>query len=201
MIKNIQGMVFAALIVVFSVPSSSMEGVSGIETYEVDKTHTNIVWYISHMGFSRTIGHFRDFNGTIELNYDDPSNSKIFITIKTDSITTCVPDLDDQLKSAQFFNVEEYPEAYFESINIKLVEKDTANVTGNFTMLGNTNEILLNVRFNKRAMDPILNRMRTGFSIKSSLKRSEWGMDKMLAFVSDDINLAIEAEALRAPNE
>ena len=197
MIKKIQGMLCAAAIAVISTSAWSMDNVSGVETYEIDRSHTNIVWYISHMGFSRTIGSFREFEGTIDLNFDEPSKSKILITIKTDSITTGVPDLDSQLKGDQFFQVEEYPEAYFESTNITLVEKDTAEVSGNFTMLGKTNEITLNVRFNKRAMDPILNRMRTGFSIKSSIKRSDWGMDKMLAFVADDINLAIEAEALR----
>lgn len=197
MIKKIQGILLAVLITTTPITASAMDDVTGVETYEVDKNHTNIVWYISHMGFSRTIGHFREFEGTIELNYDDPSKSKILITIETDSITTGVPDLDSQLKGDQFFNVDEFPKAYFESTDIALIEKDTAEVSGNFTMLGKTNEITLNVRFNKRAMDPILNRMRTGFSIKSSIKRSDWGMDKMLAFVADDINLAIEAEALR----
>ncbi len=175
----------------------AIDGVTGIEKYEVDRDHTNIVWYISHMGFSRTIGHFKEFEGTVELNYDDPDKSKIHITIDTDSITSGVEDLDRQLKSELFFDVEKFPTAIFESTNITLTENDRAEVKGNFTMLGKTNEITLNVRLNKRAMDPILNRMRTGYSIRSSMKRSTWGMDQMLAFVSDDINITIEAEALR----
>lgn len=189
---------FAA--VIFFLLSSrlmAMDGVTGIEKYKLDKNHTNIIWYISHMGFSRTIGNFQEFDGVIELNFDDPSKSKIYITIDTTSISSGVDDLDKQLKSKLFFDVEKYPEAIFESTDISLIEKDSAEVKGNFTMLGKTHEIALNVRFNKRGMDPILNRMRTGFSIKTSIKRSDWGMDQMLAFVSDDINIAIEAEALR----
>jgi polyisoprenoid-binding protein YceI len=93
--------------------------------------------------------------------------------------------------------VEKYPTAVFESTHITLIEEESAKVKGNFIMLGRTNEITLKVRFNKRAMDPILNRMRTGYSIRSTMKRSQWGMDQMLAFVSDEINITIEAEALK----
>ncbi|MBT5187487.1 MAG: YceI family protein [Kordiimonadaceae bacterium] len=187
-----------SLIFIFSTfPAFAIDGVTGIEKYEIDKNHTNIMWYISHMGFSRTIGNFKEFVGTIDLNHDDPTKSEIYITIDTSSISSGVEELDKQLKGVQFFDVENYPQAIFESTNITLIEDDNAEVKGNFTMLGKTREITLNVRFNKRAMDPILNIMRTGYSIRSSIKRSNWGMDQMLAFVSDDINITIEAEALR----
>ena len=151
----------AAILFVFmfaATPTFAIDGVAGIEKYEIDRDHTNIVWYISHMGFSRTIGHFNEFEGTVELNYDDPDKSKIYITIETDSITSGVEDLDRQLKSELFFDVEKFPTAIFESTNITLTENDRAEVKGNFTMLGKTNEITLNVRLNKRAMDPILNK-------------------------------------------
>lgn len=178
-------------------PTFAQDDLTGSEKYQIDQTHTNIIWYISHMGFSRTIGKFKKFEGTIELNYDDPTQSRIYITIDTASISSGIDDLDKQLKSNLFFDVEKYPTAIFESTDIILNQKDSADVKGNFTMLGKTREITLNVRLNKRAMDPILNRMRTGYSIRLSMKRSKWGMDQMLAFVSDDINIVIEAEALR----
>ena len=187
-------------LIAFNTPVKAVEGVTGIEQYQIDKNHTNIIWYISHMGFSRTIGKFQDFEGIVTLNYDDPTKSEISITIDTKSISTGVPELDEQLKSDLFFNVEEFPTALFKSKDIILIEEDTAEVHGEFTMLGKTKDITLEVRFNKRAMDPILNIMRKGYSIKTSMKRSNWGMDKMLAFVADDINIVIEAEALRIEN-
>jgi len=190
--------VLLSLIFVFSTfPAFAIDGVTGIEKYEIDKNHTNIMWYISHMGFSRIIGKFKEFEGTVDLNHDDTAKSKIYITIDTSSIESGVEGLDEKLKSAQFFDVEKYPEAIFESTNITLAADDNAEVKGNFTMLGKTKEISLKVRFNKRAMDPIVNRMRTGYSIRSSIKRTNWGMDQMLAFVSDEIAITIEAEALR----
>lgn len=192
---------FITLCLICSTPTFAQDEDTCVEEYEIDQKYTNIMWYASRMGFSRTIGKFDDFQGTINLNNCDVSKSSIYITIDTNSITSGVDELDRQLKSKTFFDVENYPEATFESTDIILIEKDTAEVKGNFTMLGNTHEITLEVRFNKRAMDPIINQMRTGYSIKTLVQRSKWGMDQLLAFVSDDINIAIEAEALKvSPN-
>ena len=49
-----------------AIPAFAIEGVAGIEKYEVDRDHTNIVWYISHMGFSRNIGHFKKFKVRVD---------------------------------------------------------------------------------------------------------------------------------------
>lgn len=168
-----------------------------LEKYEIDKVYTNIVWYANRMGFSRTIGKFANFEGTIDLNTCELDKSKIFITIDTNSITSGAAEIDRQLKSATFFDVEKYPEAIFESTNITFSENDDVDVKGNFTMLGKTKEIILKVQFNKKAMDLLTNKMRIGYSIKTTLTRSKWGMDQLLAFVSDDINIVIEAEALK----
>ena len=182
---------------IFAPYSFAQETQNCIEKYEIDKKYTNILWYANRMGFSRTIGRFEKFEGFIELNSCDASKSKIYISIDTTSITSGVDEIDNQLRSKVFFDVENYPEAIFESTGITLTEKNRADIKGNFTMLGKTKEISLNVRYNRRAIDPIINQMRAGFSIKTTLKRSRWGMDQLLAFVSDDINIVIEAEALR----
>lgn len=168
-----------------------------IENFKLDKTYTSIVWYADRMGYSRIIGRFGDFEGTIELNNCEINKSKIDIVIDTNSISSGNSEIDRQLKSVTFFDVENYPEARFQSTNINLIEKDNAQVTGNFTMLGKTREIALKVRFNKKAIDPLMNVMRTGYSIRTNVQRSKWGMDKLLAFVSDDISIVIEAEALK----
>ena len=168
-----------------------------IENYNLDKTYTSIVWYADRMGYSRIIGSFGDFEGTIELNNCEINKSKIDIIIDTNSISSGNSEIDRQLKSVTFFDVENYPVARFQSTNINLIEKDNAQLIGNFTMLGKTREISLKVRFNKKALDPLMNVMRTGYSIRTNVQRSKWGMDKLLAFVSDDISIVIEAEALK----
>lgn len=175
----------------------AQESSTCVEQYKIDKDHTNILWYANRMGFSRTIGNFKNFDGVINLNNCNPAESDIYISIDISSISSGVTELDDQLKSRTFFDVDNYPEAIFESTEIAVQEKNMANIKGNFTMLGHTREVILNVRLNKRAIDPIINQMRVGYSIKTSIQRSLWGMNQLLAFVSDEINIVIEAEALK----
>lgn len=177
-------------------PGYAEDNVRVREVYRFDKDHTNIVWYVSHMGFSKSMGQFMDYDGQIILDHDNPAQSSVTITLQTASIMTGLADFDAHLKSADFFDVEKYPVATFTSTKIILLTDRRAKVEGNFTLLGITRPVTLNVRFNKRALDIKTNKMRTGFSIKTTVKRSRWGMKKYLPFVGDNVIIRIEAEAL-----
>ncbi len=187
-------MVVVAIFTLFNFQMS--QAATGIETYHFDKSHTNIMWFVNHIGFSNSMGQFMDFDGQIILNHDNPDQSSVRITFKTASIMTGLPKFDEHLKSDEFFNVKKYPTASFTSTKVTLIEDNRATVDGNFTLLGVTKALTLKVRFNKRAMDIQKNIMRTGFSVKTTVKRSRWGMKKYLPLVSDDVIIRIEAEAL-----
>ena len=173
------------------------EILSCTERYVIDNYHTIISWYAKGLGFIRTSGKFENFEGFINLNTCNPAASKIYITIDTNSISSGVKKLDKQLKGPIFFDVENYPKVMFESTEIAIQEKNSADIKGDFSMLGKTREVVLSTRVNERTMDPIANQMRIGYSIKTSIKRSLWGMDQWLKIVSDNIDIVIEAEALK----
>ncbi len=179
-----------------SLPVQAKDTITGREVYHFDKKHTNIMWFISHIGFSNSMGQFMDYDGEIILDYDNPDQSSVSITLKTASIMTGLADFDTHLKSADFFNVEKFPTARFVSTKVILGKNDRATVEGNFTLLGITKPLTLKVRLNKRAMDIQKNRMRTGFSAKTTIKRSRYGMKKYLPLIGDDVTIRIEAEAL-----
>lgn len=192
---------FYKTIVVYMALLNSMvahgeDNIMGTENYHFDKSHTNIMWHISHIGFSKSMGQFMDYDGQIILNHDNPDQSSVKITIKTASIMTGQAEFDAHLKSADFFDVEKYPTASFISTKVADIEGDKATVEGNFTLLGITMPLTLKVRFNKRAMDIKTNKMRSGFSVKTTLKRSLWGMTNYLPFIGDDVLIRIEAEAI-----
>ncbi len=174
----------------------TVQAATGIETYHFDKPHTNIMWFVSHIGFSNSMGQFMDYDGKIILNHDNPQLSSVKITINTASIMTGQEKFDAHLKSGDYFNVEKYPTATFNSTKVTLQEDDRATVYGDFTLLGITKPLTLIIRLNKRAMDILKNKMRTGFSVKTTIKRSDWGMTHYLPFVGDDVIIRIEAEAL-----
>ena len=177
--------------------SQAKENIIGRETYHFDKAHTNILWFISHIGFSNSMGQFMDYDGQIILDHDNPARSSVTITLRTASIMTGQEKFDTHLKSPDFFNVEKYPTATFASTKVTLLKDDRAEIDGDFTLLGVTKPLTLKVRFNKRAMDIPTNKMRSGFSVKTTIKRSLWGMKYYLPFIGDDVIIRIEAEALR----
>ncbi|VAX07600.1 hypothetical protein MNBD_ALPHA03-222 [hydrothermal vent metagenome] len=175
-------------------PASKLRGQ---EIYHFDKSHTNIMWFVSHIGFSKSMGQFMDYDGQIILNHGNPALSSVKITFKTASVMTGLPKFDEHLRSADFLDVEKYPTASFISRKVTLLDGNEASVEGDFTLLGVTKPLTLKVRLNKRAMDIPKNIMRTGFSAKTTIKRSLWGMEKYLPFIGDEVTIRIEAEALK----
>ncbi len=188
---------FMAVLLLFSPVAALAEvKITGKEIYHFDKSHTNIMWFASHMGFSDSMGQFMDYDGEIILDHDNPDQSSVTFTLKTASIMTGIAEFDKHLKTADFLDVEKYPTARFVSKKVILLDENLAQVEGDFTLLDRTLPLVLKVRLNKRAMDIPKNIMRTGFSVKTTVKRSRWGMKKYLPFVGDLVKIRIEAEAL-----
>jgi len=185
-----------AVLMVFSPLAALAADVTlGKETYNLDKRHTNIMWFASHMGYSKSMGQFMDFEGQVTLDHGNPDQSSVTISLKTASIMTGLPDFDKHLKSPDFFDVEKFPTATFTSTKVTLLEDNQATVEGNFTLLGITKPLTLKVRLNKRARELKSQIMRAGFSAKATIKRSDWGMKAFLPFIGDKVILQIEAEA------
>lgn len=177
----------------------AQDGVAGRESYHFDKAHTNIMWFVSHIGFSSSMGQFMDYQGRIILDFDKPELSSVRITISTASLMTGSDEFDARIKGADFLEVEKYPTATFISKKVTLLKDNQALVDGDFTLHGQTHPLTLKVRLNKRAMDIQKNIMRAGFSVKAKFRRKSWGMEHYLPFIGDNVIIRIEAEALIEP--
>lgn len=165
------------------------------ETYTLDPMHTNIVWSANHVGFSNPSGKFATVSGSLVLDEAAPANSKVTVEIDPASIVTGLPKFDEHLKSKDFFNVVQFPKASFVSDKVEVTGKDTAKVTGNLTLLGVTKPVVLDVKLNKIGENPFSKVKTAGFSAKTTIKRSEFGMNYGIPAVSDDVVLSIESEA------
>lgn len=166
-----------------------------VETYTLDKPHTQVIFNINHLGFSNSYGKFTDYEGTITLDRDNLANSSVEVTIQTGSI-----DLDDEkwnahMKNEDFFNVEKYPTMTFKSTHVEVTGDNTANVTGDLTLLGETRPVTLAVTHNKSGKHPMADKQGVGFSATGTLKRSDFGMNYGLPMVEDEVDLIIEVEA------
>lgn len=187
----------ATFLLLFSYATlQAQENPTGQEAYDFDPDHTSILWFANHIGYSDSSGQFMDFDGDIMLDYDNPAQSSVKITIETASIRTGLDDFDAHLKSKDFFHVEQFPTMTFESRKVTLTGDRTAEIEGDLTLLGQTKPVALRARFNKRGMDIQKNFLRTGFSVRTTIKRSDWGMKAYLPLVGDEVDILIEAEGL-----
>ena len=113
------------------------------ETYYTDQGHTEVRFGWSHAGVSNQAAEFTVANGTLILDPDNIEQSSISVTIDTNSLSSGYGPLDDHLKSADFLEVETYPEITFESTSVTRTGDITADVTGDLTIHGVTHPVTL----------------------------------------------------------
>src|SRR5206468_4244296 len=112
-------------------------------TWGIDTLHSSIGFEVKHLGISTFRGGFTDYAGTIET--EDGRISRVEGTIKTDSIDINDEQLGAHLRSPDFFDVEQYPEARFVSTSIEEVEEGRYRLVGDFTLRGETRPVELDV--------------------------------------------------------
>ncbi len=191
MIKKIISPFFALALLV-STPAQAAP-----EKYTYDPAHTQIVFTVSHLGLSNSMGRFNKFSGDFTFDQAQPENSKANITIETNSLDMASADWDRHMKSPDFFNVEKFPTMTFTSGNITKTGDKTATMTGDLTMLGVTKPVTLNVTFNKADIHPMNKNHVAGFSLTGTLKRYDFGMSYALPGIGDEVNLMIQVEGIR----
>lgn len=164
------------------------------DKYTLDNSHSYVVWQINHFGFSNPSGKWM-VDGTVLLDETKPANSKVDVTIRVDSLVTGIPKLDEHLKSKDFFDTEQFKTATFVSDKVDVTGKNSAKVLGKLTVHGVTKPVTLNVTMNKLGVSPVSGKKTVGFTASTVLKRSDFGIDKYLPGLSDEVKISIEAEA------
>lgn len=190
MIKKIIFALFAS----FFLPSIAS---AGADKYEFDKSHTHIIFLVSHLGFSNMIGRIKDYDGYFTFDEKEPEKSAVDVTLKTASVDTDVPALNKELYGEHFFNVEKFPDIRFKSTKITVTGKNTGDITGDVTMLGVTRPVVLHVTYNKSGIHPYTNNYTSGFTADAVVKRSDFGMNAFAPpVVGDDVKLHLEVEGV-----
>lgn len=164
-----------------------------------DVPHSEFGFSIVHMGISDVTGTFNDFTATVTSNKEDFSDAVVEATIQTASIDTRVSMRDDHLKSADFFDVEKYPEITFKSTGIQKVSEDTYKLTGDVTAMGITKEITMDLFYRGSVINPQNQKTSAGFKMTGTLKRSEFGIGTGFPepMLSDEVKISINAEVLQ----
>ncbi len=177
--------------------SSFAPTVQAAESYKFDTVHSQVIFFVDHLGFAKSEGEFLDFDGGFTFDQENPENSVINVSIDTNSIDMDDDAWDTHMKSDHFFNVEKFPKMTFKSTMIEVTGDNSANITGDLTLLGVTKPVVLKTIYNKSGENPYSKKFEAGFSATASLKRSDYGMTYGLPGVGDDVEIRIEVEAVR----
>jgi len=186
----ISSLITIVLMLFYSFPAS------GADTYRIDPSHTSITFKIKHLGISNVHGRFNDVSGTMIFDPNSPAGSSIDIQVKTESIDTSHSKRDDDLRSSNFFDAAKYPTIKFKSTSVKKVDSDNYEVTGNLTLHGVTRKLKLSVLKTGEGKDP-WGGYRIGFETAYLIKRSDFGMKKMLGAAGDKVRMNVGVEAIR----
>ena len=184
----------------FDAATSALVDVTG--DYEVDAAHTRIGIRARHAMVTTVRGSFTDFSGTARLDVADPAASWVTLRIRTASIDTGTADRDAHLRSADFLDVETYPEILFVSTDVEQVDAETYAVTGDLTIRDTTQPVSVDFSLTGSAKDPFGN-TRVGFEGALAIKRSDWGLtwntplDTGGVLVSDRIQIEFDVSAVR----
>lgn len=166
------------------------------QDYNLDPLHTNVTWHISHFGFSHPSGKWEVESGVLSLDEKKLANSSVNVNIQVDNLQTGIPKLDEHLMSNQFFDAAKFPNATFVSTKVQQKSATKLLVFGNLTVHGITKLVTLNVIINKIGMSPISFHKTVGFSAATQIKRSDFGMKAYLPGLGDNVDIAIEGEAM-----
>lgn len=165
------------------------------ETYEIDAAHTSIVFKISHLGFSHTFGMFPDVKGSLTFDEADAKANSIAVTVNAASVNTMNAGRDDHLRNADFFDVEKHQEISFKSTAWKKTGDGEYEVTGDLTLLGNTKPVTFTAK-ELGSGKGMKGETRRGFETTFSIKRSDFGMDKMVGPIGDEVELTVSFEGV-----
>src|SRR3569623_2109085 len=185
--------------VVLALAAMPLSGFAAQESYTIDPLHTFPNFTIDHLGFSTMHGRFGKTTGKLTVDREKGTGSEN-VKLDASSVNTGFDKRDDHLRTPDFLNVIEFPEITYKSSNVTIKPDKTGVVDGNLTMAGVTKPVRLDVKRMNCAITPMDRKKEKfvcGIEATTKIKRSDFGVKFALPAVGDEMNIALEVEAIR----
>ncbi len=172
--------------------------------YQIDLAHSQIQFTVRHMMISKVRGWFDKFDGSVQLDEQQPANTKVDIRIDAASINTRDEKRDAHLRSADFLDVEHYPYLTFQDKRVEVLDDMHARLIGDLTIKNATHEVVMDVEYTGQAKSP-WGTTSFGFNGHTVINRKDWGLGWNVALetggwlVGDEITIDIELELVKVP--
>ncbi|MEY4378044.1 MAG: hypothetical protein RJB26_2594 [Pseudomonadota bacterium] len=192
--RNLLGTALAVAIVF--TPAAS---VAAPVTYAFDTVHSRLTFYVSHMGYSNSVGQLSIAPGTFSFDTADWSKGQVTATLPADSLAFGDAKWDAHIKSADFLDAAKFPSITFTATKVEQTGTNTGTLTGDLTVHGVTKPVTLQLRLNGAGMHPMMKVPAIGFTATGKLKRSDFGVAAYVPMVGDELDIRLEVEARQAP--
>lgn len=169
------------------------------QRYAFDPVHTQVLFFVSHLGFSYPMGRFPKIEGGFTFDPDDWSRSKVEATIHVGSLYLGDAAWEKKMLSDEFFHAKKYPTMRFVSERVEKTGEDTGTIHGQLTLHGVTRPVAVGFRLNRIGRHAFSFKSAAGFSATARIKRSAFGMKRLLPAVGDTVDIRLEVEGLRSP--
>lgn len=163
--------------------------------YELDNSHTSLIFGVSHFGYSFTYGRFNTLTGGFNFDKEDPTSGSFRFEIDTNSVDTNDAKRDQHLRGPDFFDANQFPKIIFVSSAVNRTD-DGFEMVGNLTMHGVTREITIPFKYLGEGKGPY-GKYRCGFSAQVMVQRGDFGMKAMAPMIGDDISITFSFEGIQ----
>lgn len=171
---------------------------SAPEKYNLDASHSQIVFSYNHLGFSTTWGMFSGFEGEIMFDADAPAGSTVSVSMPLESMFTGWEKRFEHFMSPDFLNASDDSKVSFTSTSIEVTGDTSAKITGDLTIGGVTKSVMLDAVLNQNAEHPMAGKPWLGFNATTKILRSDFGAGKFAPYVGDELDVMISIEAMKA---
>ncbi|OED47548.1 YceI family protein [Leisingera sp. S232] len=168
------------------------------EKYVLDAGHSQILFDYNHLGYSTTWGMFSGFEGEIMFDQENPAASSVNVTMPLSMMFTGWQARFDHFMSKDFFEATEDETISFSSTAIEVTGDSTAKITGDLTLNGVTKPVVLDAKLNQTGDHPMRKKPWAGFDATATVLRSDFNLGQFAPFVSDEVNIKISVEAMKA---
>lgn len=186
-------MTTTALLALLAAPA-----IAAPEAYVLDASHSQIVFSYNHLGYSTTYGMFSGFEGEISFDQEDPAASSVSVSFPVMSMLTGWEQRFGHFMSPDFFDATEDEMVTFNSTSIEVTGDNTALITGDLTLNGVTNSVVLDATLNQTGDHPMAGKPWAGFDATTSVLRSDYNVGEFAPFVGDEVEIMISIEAMKA---
>lgn len=168
-----------------------------VERYRLDPVHCQVLFFVDHLGFSTQIGRFPAVTGEITFDPEDWSSAAVEAEIEVASLYLGDAAWEKKMLSDDFFGAKRFPTMRFVSERVEKTGANTGIVHGRLTLRGVTRPLALELTVNRIGRNSFSLKHTAGFSARTRLTRSAFGMTRMKAAVGDEVEIRLEIEALR----